>query len=137
LRGENFGVVRTVVPGLQNNVLGNVLSSDTSSSSDNILPHDNSAILLVLVDRQGLVNIVLTQVSVVTARISLEELGDKGGEIVTTSMDLIETNVEVVISEDSRQFIIDRLDGLVGTRVQDIKLTWVRLDGGVKGPDVV
>lgn len=136
LVGELLDVVDTQVPGLHDDILGDGLGGEVGREDD-ILPHDQTTRGLVLEDGESLVNVVLGKVRVGCTGVLLEPILRVRGVVVAVGVELIETDVEEVVGEDTSQLCVHILDQLVGTLVGNVKLTGVGLDSRVVSPAIV
>ena len=139
--GEVGNVGNTVVPGLHDDVLGDLLGMSISGE-DNILPHHETTVLVVAVglggeDGHGLVDPVLVKVEVGAGLVGGEPVADRLAEVEAAGLELITTNVEDVLGEALGELRVDVLDDIVGLGVDHVELTRVGLHSGVQRPVVV
>jgi hypothetical protein len=134
--GKCLDVGNAVVPRLHDDILGDLVGSKVGREN-RVFPHHQATARSVTEDGQSLVDVHLGKVSVALAWVALEPIHGVARVVVAVALELIESDVEQVISEDIGQLAVHILDERVGARVSDIKLTRVGLNSRVVSPAIV
>lgn len=133
--GESLDVLETLVPGLEDSVLGDL--GLHLLGEDDVFPHDQTAVVTLLESRDDPVNPLLEKVVPRSGVVFSKPVADTGAEVVAVGLELVTSHVENAVREDVGKFTVDLLGDFVGFVVGNIKLARVGLDGGVVFPDIV
>lgn len=135
---EGSGVVDVgdaVVPGLDDDVLGDFAGGGGVGGEDDIVPHDEGLVGLLLEVGDGAVDPDLVEVA--HGVVLGEELASEAAEVVAVHVELVAANVEPVVGEDPGELLVHFAGDFVGLVVEDVELARVGLDGGMGRPVVV
>lgn len=128
-------MVEAIVPGLEDDVLGDGAGGSDVSGELDIFPHDEGLVDLRAEVGDGPVYPVLVEIAHGLSRVEPGEA--EGAEVVAVGKEFVATNVEPVVREDGRDLLINLSSHFVSLVVENVKLAGVGLHGGVLWPVVV